>query len=162
MEKKDTKSIIQQDVAKVIIRTDDEITDVLRKIEQTKAKHIVITFTESSDLLVSPINLKVILDQADENGKTLITQIVQNSVGVRNAKQAGLTVTESPGAIQENLWEEADKNFHKRGKLREEKLKATTQKIKLAQQNSDKLLIEFPFCWTATTYLKDCERLRLK
>jgi len=115
---------------KIIVSSDNELVDVLNKVEQSKAVRIILTFTEHCDVLISPINLKAIQDIADENKKILITQIVQNVVGVRNAKDAGLVVTEATGTILEEYWADAERGYKSRMRIKDEKLQSKRMEVR--------------------------------
>ena len=93
--------------SKIVVTQSHELTDLVREIHKSKAERIVLTFTEQTDLLVSPINLKVLLESAQRENKLLIAQIIQNTTGVRNAKLAGLKVIETPSSPVDSDWEEA-------------------------------------------------------
>lgn len=93
-------------ITKVVISKDDELTDIITSIVDSQNERIVLTFAEDSDLLISPINLKVILETADEQEKLLIAQIIKNSTGVRNANSAGITAVETTTLPTEDIWEE--------------------------------------------------------
>lgn len=93
-------------ITKVVISKDDELTDIITSIIDSKNERVVLTFAEDSDLLISPINLKVILQTADEQEKLLIAQIIKNSTGVRNATVAGITAIETTTLPTEDIWEE--------------------------------------------------------
>ena len=112
-----------QDFEKIIVKTGDEITDLVRKITSSTKERIILTFAEPSDVLISPINLKVIQGIADETDKLLVAQIIQNPVGVRNARQVFLTVTESIDGVSPDLWDKADINKKTRQKDRYDKLR---------------------------------------
>lgn len=114
-----------QEIEKIIISPEDELVDILKEVEKTRAKRIILTFVESSDLLISPINLKVIQDSADDLNKPLISLIVQNPTGVRNAREAGMTVTESSGSIIDTFWDQAERTMSDRIKEKHETLKRT-------------------------------------
>ena len=92
-------------ITKVVISKEDELTDIITSIIESKNERIVLTFAEDSDLLISPINLKVILETADEQEKYLIAQIIKNPTGVRNANLAGITVIETTALPTEDIWE---------------------------------------------------------
>lgn len=92
---------------KIVIDTEHELTDLIREIHRTKADRIVLTFTEHTDLLISPINLKVISEAAQRENKLLIAQIIQNPIGIRNAKLAGIKTIDTPSNPTEYEWEEA-------------------------------------------------------
>lgn len=108
---------------KIIVKPDFELTDLLRAISSSNSKKVLLTFTQASDLLISPINLKVLQEMADEQEKALIAQIINNPSGLRNAQEAGLVVTSSSSAIDENLWERAMDSGQHRDKQRKESLK---------------------------------------
>lgn len=93
--------------SKIIIDESHELTDLVREIHKSKAERLVLTFTEQTDLLISHINLRVLQEAAQREGKLLITQIIQNPTGIRNAKLAGMKVIDTPSAPTEYDWEEA-------------------------------------------------------
>ncbi len=109
----------KQEVEKIVVHTDNELLDVIRKIQKSSANKVILTFAEQSDILISPINFKVIQETADENRIPLVVQIVQNPAGVRNAKDANMVVTETTGALQEELWEQAQEAMRIRLKDKE-------------------------------------------
>lgn len=121
----------KQEVEKIVVHTDNELLDIIRKIQKSSANKIILTFAEQSDILISPINFRVILETADENRIPLIAQIVQNPAGVRNARDANIVVTETTGALKEELWEDAEErmlmrirnkeNAFRRNNIRQEK-----------------------------------------
>jgi len=92
-------------ITKIVINTEDELTDIVTSILESPNERIVLTFAEDSDLLISPINLKVIQETADEQGKYLIVQIIKNPTGVRNANLAGITAIETTALPTEDIWE---------------------------------------------------------
>ncbi len=118
----DEKKVTKIETEKIVVDRSDELIDILNKIEGSKASKIILTFTEATDILISPINLKVILDIADDNKKILVAQIIQNPSGIRNAKDAGMVVTEATGTILDDYWFEAEKGFKARMKYKDEKL----------------------------------------
>jgi hypothetical protein len=93
---------------KIVINPEHELTDLVREIHKSKADRIVLTFTEHTDLLISPINLRVLSETAQRENKLLIAQIIQNPTGVRNAKLAGIKTIDSPSNPTEYEWEEAE------------------------------------------------------
>lgn len=111
-DKKDKKEKIE----KIVVKGQDELIDVVRDISSTEAKKILVSFVEDSDILISSINLKVLVDSADEKEALLILQIPNNSTGVRNAKLAGIPVTESPSLPSEEEWTVAKEKYNDRGK----------------------------------------------
>lgn len=126
-------------VEKIIVSSEDEIIDVLKEIENTKADRLILTFAEPSDLLISPVSLKVLLDSADEKRIPLIALIVQNPAGVRNAKEAGMTVTETSGSIVDTFWEQAQNNMEERIKKKNDSLKKANN-VKKQEGNTSELI----------------------
>lgn len=118
------------EIEKIIVNSEDELIDILKAVEETRAEKIILTFTEPSDILVSPINLKVILETADEQEKPLISLIVQNPAGIRNAKESGMTVTETSGSILDSFWEEAEEGMKERLEDKNERLKNIKRGVK--------------------------------
>lgn len=59
-------------ITKIVIGKEDELTDIVTGILDSQNERILVTFAEESDLLISPINLKVILETADERDKSII------------------------------------------------------------------------------------------
>lgn len=93
---------------KLVIGKDDELTDIVTGILEADTERVILTFAEESDLLISPINLSVLLETADESEKVLVAQIIKNPTGLRNSSIAGLTTTDSPNNPTEEMWVEAD------------------------------------------------------
>lgn len=112
---------------KIVINPEDELTDLVREIHKSKADRIVLTFTEHTDLLISPINLKVLSETAQRENKLLIAQIIQNPTGVRNAKLAGIKTIDTPSNPTEYEWEEAEEMIitKEREKLERKKILET-------------------------------------
>jgi len=110
-------------VEKIIVRQIDELIDLIGKMTRTDADRILLTFADESDLLYSPINLKVLQQIADENGKSLILQIVQNKPGVLNAQNAGVILTESTDEIGDEMWISAEEELKERIKENKDRLK---------------------------------------
>lgn len=92
---------------KLVISKDDELTDIVSGILEADTERVILTFAEESDLLISPINLSVLQETADEAEKILVAQIIKNPTGLRNSSIAGLTTTDSPNNPTEEMWEEA-------------------------------------------------------
>lgn len=113
----------KEQIEKIVVQSQDELIDIVRKIETSKADRIVLTFAEESDLLISPINLKVILQAADEKKKVLVNQIVQNPTGVINSRTAGIITTDLHTQVEDDLWLEADTEMKARVKENKNKLK---------------------------------------
>ncbi len=96
-------------VKKIIVKQDYELTDIVSEILNSTEGRIILTFAEESDILISPINLKVILETADENNKLIIAQIIRNPSGSRNAKLAGLQTIETPNTPSNDIWDQVMK-----------------------------------------------------
>lgn len=110
-------------IEKVIVAKEDELIDLIRKIEKSKHDQIVFIYTEDSDLLISPINMRVIQKTADEKGKIIVNQIIHNNAGVNNSRTAGIITSDTPTPVSTELWESAEVEMRKRtrensGKLR--------------------------------------------
>lgn len=110
-------------IKKIVVKPEDELTDLLSIMKNVQEGRIILTFTEPNDLLISPINLKVIQEEADNQEQAIIAQIINNPSGVRNAQEAGYAITTNSGEIEDNLWERAEENAQRRVKSREENLK---------------------------------------
>jgi len=110
--------------SKIVIDNTHELTDLVREIHKNKAERLVLTFTEHTDLLISPINLKVLSEAAQREGKLLIAQIIQNPTGIRNAKLAGIKTIDTPSNPTDYEWEEASELIlaKKREKLERKKI----------------------------------------
>ncbi len=121
--------------AKIIVSSEDELTDLLRKISGLEDKNILLTFAEESDLLISPINLKVLQEVCDELDKNLVLQIIQNPNGIRNAKIADSVTTNSPSEIDEALWLAAENQKRERKENLEKALKSKPKETKEAIEN---------------------------
>lgn len=93
---------------KLVISKEDELTDVVSGILEAPTERVILTFAEDSDLLISPINLSVLLETADDSEKILVAQIIKNPTGLRNSSIAGLTTTDSPNNPTEDMWLEAE------------------------------------------------------
>jgi len=109
-------------IAKIIVKTNDELSDIVEKISKSKLNRIILTFTEPSDLLISSINLTVIKEIAQEEGKSVIAQIIKNPTGERNAHRAGLMSINTPTNPTEDLWEKVKHNTKATQIEKEEKL----------------------------------------
>jgi hypothetical protein len=107
---------------KIIVKTSDELSDIVEKITKSDADRIILTFTEPSDLLISSINLTVIKESAQEESKSVITQIIKNPTGERNSQKAGLITINTPTNPTEDLWEKAEQDIKEVQIEKEEKL----------------------------------------
>ena len=104
----------EKKVTKIVVNKEDELTDLVTSILDSPNERIVLTFAEETDLLISPINLKVLLETADEREKLVIAQIIKNPTGLRNANLAGITTIDTPSFPEEELWEKEEENRIKR------------------------------------------------
>ena len=50
---------VNKKITKIVVNRDDELTDIVSGVVGSENERIVLTFAEDSDLLISPINLKV-------------------------------------------------------------------------------------------------------
>ena len=101
-------------ITKIVINKEDELTDIVSAILDSQNERIVLTFAEETDLLISPINLKVLLETADENEKLLVAQIIKNPTGQRNATLANMSIIDTPQFPDEEIWEKEEENRTKR------------------------------------------------
>lgn len=94
-------------ITKIVVSSEDELTDIVSGIQDAKTEKIILTFAEESDILISPINLAVIKETADETEKVLVCQIIKNPTGLRNSKMAGIMTIDTPNNPTEDAWEQA-------------------------------------------------------
>ena len=94
-------------ITKIVVSSNDELTDIVSGIQSSKTEKIILTFAEESDILISPINLAVIKETADEVEKVLVCQIIKNPTGLRNSKMAGIITIDTPNNPTEDTWAEA-------------------------------------------------------
>ena len=94
-------------ITKIVVNSEDELTDIVSGIQNAKTEKIILTFAEESDILISPINLAVIKETADEIEKILVCQIIKNPTGLRNSKMAGIITIDTPNNPTEDTWAEA-------------------------------------------------------
>lgn len=125
------------EIEKIIVQENDELIDIIRKISSSDAGRIILTFTEHSDLLISPINLKVIQELCDEKDKILIAQIIQNRTGLLNAETAGITSTDSSSSIEDNLWIDALTDQKSRKKELRSNLKKVENDIEILDPETE-------------------------
>lgn len=104
----------EKKITKIVISKEDELTDIVSAILDAQNERIILTFAEETDLLISPINLKVLLETADESEKLLIAQIIKNPTGLRNANLAEISTIDTPTYPTEELWEKEEINRVKR------------------------------------------------
>lgn len=96
-------------ITKIVVGHEDEITDIVTGILNAQTQRVILTFAEQSDILISAINLSVLKETAEEEGKTLIAQIIKNPTGQRNSKIAGITTIDTPNNPTEEDWIQAQK-----------------------------------------------------
>lgn len=108
--------------AKIIVKTSDELSDIVGKVSKSDKDRIILTFTEPSDLLISAINLTVIRETAQEESKSIIVQIIKNPTGERNAQKAGLLTINTPSNPTADLWEKVEQDTKDKQIEKEEKL----------------------------------------
>lgn len=101
-------------ITKIVISKEDELTDIVSAILDSQNERIVLTFAEETDLLISPINLRVLLETADENEKLLVAQVINNPTGQRNAVLANMSTIDTPQFPDEEVWEREEENRMKR------------------------------------------------
>ncbi len=118
----------REQIEKIVVKSSDELIDVVREISNTKANKIVVSFVEDSDILISSINLKVLLDSADEKEALLVLQIPANPSGIRNAKLAGTPVVDTPGLPSDDVWKDAQEMYINRLKKFSESSKSELPK----------------------------------
>ena len=105
---------MKENFKKVVVKSQDELIDIVRNISNIDGKKILVTFTENSEILISSINLKVILDTVDEKKALLVLQILNNPTGIRNAKIAGITVIDTPTNPTKEVWLNAQTDYNAR------------------------------------------------
>lgn len=110
-------------VEKIVVEPSHELTDLVRAIHKSKAERIILTFTEHSDILISPINLKVLNETAEREGKLLLNQIIQNPTGIRNSLLAGIKAIDSPSNPTPDDWQEAAEILERKKKEQLERKK---------------------------------------
>ncbi|MCD4811047.1 hypothetical protein K8R14_00365 [bacterium] len=121
---------MKEKLKKIVVKTEDELIDIVREISNTDTKRVLLTFAEDSDILISSINLKVLLDSADEKESLLILQILKHPTGVRNAKLAGITVIDTPTNPTEELWTETTTSFNTRLDISNKRLNKLPEEYK--------------------------------
>jgi hypothetical protein len=110
-------------VKKIVISSEDELTDIVGKITDNGAENILLVFGEPSDLLVSPVNLKVLQETADEAEKAMVFQIIDSPAGIRNVSEIGAAYTDSTDKIDDKIWERAYAGMKNRNKNKGDALK---------------------------------------
>jgi hypothetical protein len=104
----------EKKITKIVISKEDELTDIVSAILDAQNERIILTFAEETDLLISPINLKVLLETADESEKLLIAQIIKNPTGLRNANLAEISTIDTTAYPTEENWGKEEINRAKR------------------------------------------------
>ncbi len=110
-------------IEKIVVEPSHELTDLVRAIHKSSAERIILTFTEHSDILISPINLKVLNETAEREGKLLLNQIIQNPTGIRNSLLAGIKAIDSPSNPTPDDWQEAAEILERKKKEQLERKK---------------------------------------
>ena len=128
-------------IEKIVVEPSHELTDLVRAIHKSNAERIILTFTEHSDILISPINLKVLNETAEREGKLLITQIIQNPTGIRNSLLAGIKAIDTPSNPTPEDWEEAAEMLEKKKKEQLER-KKTLKNISAIKESESKAFEE--------------------
>jgi hypothetical protein len=128
---------MEEKIEKIIVKTGDELIDIVREISNSNSKKILVSFVEESDILISSINLKVLLDSADEKESLLVLQIPNSPTGIRNAKLAGIPVIETPGLPSEEVWDETKLLYKERSE------KNISMKEKLPQDYKSENITSF-------------------
>ena len=125
-------------ISKIIVNGTHELTDIVKEIHKSKSDRVVLTFTDQSDLLISPINLKVLQEVAEKEKKLLIAQIIQNPTGVRNGRLAGIKVVENPSSPTEQDWQDALENIESkaREKISKKKVEQLAKEEEVAKTSS--------------------------
>jgi len=125
-------------ISKIIINANHELTDIVKEIYNSKSDRVVLTFTDHSDLLISPINLKVLQEVAEKEKKLLIAQIIQNPTGVRNGRLAGIKVIEDPSGPTEQDWQDTLENVENkaREKISKKKVEQLSKDEEVAKTSS--------------------------
>ncbi len=126
-------------VSKIVVKKDYELVDLIHKIEGADYNKILLTFNESSDILISPINFKVLQKKADELDKLIVAQIIQNSAGVVNARNAGVEVIETPGEVPVSVWKKAYDHMIERSKQKTNSLKGDFVRNSVKKDKEDSL-----------------------
>ena len=127
---------------KIIVKTADELSDIVEKISKSGEDRIILTFTEPSDLLISSINLSVLKETAQEEGKALIIQIIKNPTGERNAQNAGIITINTPNDPVEDLWVNAEREVKDKQIEKEEILGQRPSKEKEEEELPEKSSFE--------------------
>ncbi len=117
---------------KFIVKTDTELTDVVRFIEESDGEAVLLTFTGEHDLLVSPVTIRFIQKSAVLANTPVVFQIVHNNIGKSLAEEEGVITYDGTDSVPEDLWTKAA-NLNKRlGEERKAKLKGVDQSQKTA------------------------------
>lgn len=128
-------------IEKIVVEPSHELTDLVRAIHKSNAERIILTFTEHSDILISPINLRVLNETAEREGKLIITQIIQNPTGIRNSLLAGIKAIDSPSNPTADDWQEAAEMLEKKKKELLER-KKTLKNISAIKENESEAFEE--------------------
>ncbi len=130
-------------VQKIKVKTDDELTDVVSQITRSEADSIVMIFSELSDLLVSPVNLQVLQDAADERDIPMVFQIFDSRAGLRNAAAIHSVFTDKAEEISNDLWDQSYKQMKERQQKLHDDLRGTST-VSISLTDEDAKLDEIP------------------
>lgn len=129
-------------ITKIVVSSEDELTDVVSAILNVKTDRIILTFAENSDILISSINLSVIKETVDEANKILICQIIKNPTGYRNSQLAGIVTIDTANNPTEDIWEKAQAPEVKVPTIGQAKVEATTPITALENSQANKSSFE--------------------
>ena len=124
-------------VKKIIVNSEHELTDLVDAIRSTDAENLIISFTEPSDLLVSPVGIEVLVEIADEEERSLIFQVLDNPAGTRNIVEAGAVYTDTTDEIPSELWEMAYTSMKNRKRDLTDSLKRTSSALSHRKETDD-------------------------
>lgn len=110
-------------VQKIKVKQDDELTDLVTEISGSDADSIAMIFAEPSDMLISPVNLRVIQETADEKDIPIIFQIFDSRAGLRNAASIHAVFTDKAEEITNDMWDRSYKQMKERQQKHLEALK---------------------------------------
>lgn len=94
------------DIEKIFIDLDDEITFVIERIRQSDNKRILLIVPDRAAILSSVVSLKLILRYCFRNDKDLII-VTTDELGMNIAAKAGIVCVSKVSEIDELLWDKA-------------------------------------------------------
>lgn len=95
------------EVAKILVKEDDELTFVVEQVKAVTPKRIVVSIPEGSDLLVSSVGMRLIAKHADEDKQSVVV-VTSDAAGQNMARMAGLGVAATMSDVDENSWIDAE------------------------------------------------------